>query len=110
VIAEDCLKHCPKVRSVWELYIALLHRVLLHIVLYIALLHIVLSAGGRGTTLGTIILFTLYRMYGLRTCARGTCVLACIARCMDLCGHWSVHAPSPLLLRVSHAWLCEHPL
>jgi len=55
VIAEDCLKHCPKVRSVWELYIALLHRVLLHIVLYIALLHIVLSAGGRGTTLGTII-------------------------------------------------------
>ena len=47
MIAEDCLKHCPKVRSVWELYIALLHRVLLLIVLYIALLHIVLSAGAR---------------------------------------------------------------
>ena len=37
-----------------------IHRVLLHIVLYIALFHSVLSAGGRGTTLGTIIYATVF--------------------------------------------------
>jgi hypothetical protein len=31
--------------------------------LYIALLHIVFSAGGRGTTLGTIIFFAIFCMF-----------------------------------------------
>ena len=74
-------------------YIAVLvHRVLLHIVLYIALLLNVLSAGARGTTLGTIIWSTIVCSMGYGACSLFSFIRVCVAPgagCMSRVGYRS---------------------